>query len=71
MHACIQIHHWCVYVSVTQVIMGQLVFNLGTVEYDMGTHTPVPLEAQVGLAAGAAVVVLIVLVIILMYRYAP
>lgn len=49
--------------------MGQLVFNLGTVEYDMGTHTPVPLEAQVGLAAGAAVVVLIVLVIILMYRY--
>ncbi|KAI5610501.1 plexin-B3, partial [Silurus asotus] len=39
-----------------------------TVEYDMGTHTPVPLEAQVGLAAGAAVVVLIVLVIILMYR---
>lgn len=51
-----------------KVLMGQLVFNLGTVEYDMGTHTPVPLEAQVGLAAGAAVVVLIVLVIILMYR---
>ncbi|GAA6088899.1 plexin-B3 [Tachysurus ichikawai] len=51
-----------------KVVMGQLVFDLGTVEYDMGTHTPVPLEAQVGLAAGAAVVVLIVLVIILMYR---
>ncbi|KAF4072586.1 hypothetical protein AMELA_G00264580 [Ameiurus melas] len=51
-----------------KVLMGQLVFNLGTVEYDMGTHTPVPLEAQVGLAAGAAVVVLVVLVIILMYR---
>ncbi|KAI5095370.1 plexin-B3, partial [Silurus meridionalis] len=51
-----------------KVLMGRLVFNLGTVEYDMGTHTPVPLEAQVGLAAGAAVVVLIVLVIILMYR---
>ncbi|XP_026783793.3 plexin-B3 isoform X1 [Pangasianodon hypophthalmus] len=51
-----------------KVVMGQLEFNLGTVEYDVGTHTPVPLEAQVGLGAGAAVVVLIVLVIILMYR---
>ncbi|KAF5898117.1 plexin-B3 isoform X1, partial [Clarias magur] len=51
-----------------KVVMGWIVFNLSTVEYDMGTHTPVPLEAQVGLAAGAAVVVLIVLVIILMYR---
>ncbi|TTB56408.1 Plexin-B3 [Bagarius yarrelli] len=50
-----------------KVVMGKLVFDLGTVEYDMGTHTPVPLEAQVGLAAGASVVVLIVLVIILMY----
>ncbi|XP_062855287.1 plexin-B3 [Trichomycterus rosablanca] len=51
-----------------RVMMGQLEFNLGTVEYDSGTHSPVPLEAQVGLAAGAAVVVLIVLIIILMYR---
>uniref|UniRef100_A0A8B9LAN5 Plexin B3 n=1 Tax=Astyanax mexicanus TaxID=7994 RepID=A0A8B9LAN5_ASTMX len=51
------------------VVMGKLEFNLGTVQYDLGNHSAMPLEAQVGLAASAAVVVLIVLVIILMYRY--
>uniref|UniRef100_A0AAR2IK09 Plexin-B1 n=1 Tax=Pygocentrus nattereri TaxID=42514 RepID=A0AAR2IK09_PYGNA len=51
-----------------KVVMGRLEFNLGTVQYDIGNHSTMPLEAQVGLAAGAAVVVLIVLVIILMYR---
>ncbi|XP_036435387.1 plexin-B3 [Colossoma macropomum] len=51
-----------------KVVMGRLEFNLGTVQYDSGNHSTMPLEAQVGLAAGAAVVVLIVLVIILMYR---
>uniref|UniRef100_A0A8B9L9B5 Plexin B3 n=1 Tax=Astyanax mexicanus TaxID=7994 RepID=A0A8B9L9B5_ASTMX len=52
-----------------KVVMGKLEFNLGTVQYDLGNHSAMPLEAQVGLAASAAVVVLIVLVIILMYRY--
>ncbi|KAG9270063.1 plexin-B3 [Astyanax mexicanus] len=51
-----------------KVVMGKLEFNLGTVQYDLGNHSAMPLEAQVGLAASAAVVVLIVLVIILMYR---
>ncbi|XP_066499217.1 plexin-B3 [Hoplias malabaricus] len=51
-----------------RVVMGKLEFNLGKVQYDSGNHSTMPLEAQVGLAAGAAVVVLIVLVIILMYR---
>uniref|UniRef100_A0A8C2KLN4 Plexin-B1 n=1 Tax=Cyprinus carpio TaxID=7962 RepID=A0A8C2KLN4_CYPCA len=45
-----------------------LAFDLGPVQYDNDLHSPVPLAAQIGLAAGAAVVVLIVLVIILMYR---
>ncbi|KAK1801097.1 hypothetical protein P4O66_022797 [Electrophorus voltai] len=54
---------------ILKVQMGGLEFNLGSVQYDSGTHSPVPLEAQVGLAASAAVVVLIVLVVILMYRY--
>uniref|UniRef100_A0AAY5F354 Plexin-B1 n=1 Tax=Electrophorus electricus TaxID=8005 RepID=A0AAY5F354_ELEEL len=53
---------------ILKVQMGGLEFNLGSVQYDSGTHSPVPLEAQVGLAASAAVVVLIVLVVILMYR---
>lgn len=51
-----------------QVIMGHLMFDLGPVQYDTDDPSPVPLAAQVGLAASAAVVVLIVLVIILMYR---
>ncbi|XP_051525586.1 plexin-B1-like [Myxocyprinus asiaticus] len=51
-----------------KVLMGKLEFDLGPVQYDNHLHSPVPLAAQVGLAAGAAVVVLIVLVIILMYR---
>uniref|UniRef100_A0A8C1NV03 Plexin-B1 n=1 Tax=Cyprinus carpio TaxID=7962 RepID=A0A8C1NV03_CYPCA len=50
------------------VLMGSLAFDLGPVQYDNDLHSPVPLAAQIGLAAGAAVVVLIVLVIILMYR---
>ncbi|XP_076133135.1 plexin-B3 [Alosa pseudoharengus] len=50
------------------VVMGKLVFDLGPVQYDTDDPSPVPLAAQVGLAASAAVVVLIVLVIILMYR---
>lgn len=49
--------------------MGKLNIDLGTVQYDTDSLlSPVPLAAQVGLAAGAAVVVLVVLVIILMYR---
>lgn len=55
-------------VCLTQVLMGNLAFDLGLVQYDNDSHSPVPLAAQIGLAAGAAVVVLIVLVIILMYR---
>lgn len=55
-------------VCLTQVLMGNLAFDLGRVQYDNDLHSPVPLAAQIGLAAGAAVVVLIVLVIILMYR---
>uniref|UniRef100_A0A8C2KNK1 Plexin-B1 n=1 Tax=Cyprinus carpio TaxID=7962 RepID=A0A8C2KNK1_CYPCA len=51
-----------------KVLMGSLAFDLGPVQYDNDLHSPVPLAAQIGLAAGAAVVVLIVLVIILMYR---
>lgn len=51
-----------------KVFMGNITFDLGPVEYDNDLHSPVPLAAQIGLAAGAAVVVLIVLVIILMYR---
>ncbi|XP_030639856.1 plexin-B3 [Chanos chanos] len=51
-----------------RVVMGHLVFDLGPVQYDSSPSSPVPLVAQVGLAAGVAVVVLIVLVIILMYR---
>ncbi|KAI7797950.1 putative plexin-B3, partial [Triplophysa rosa] len=51
-----------------KVLMGKIEFDLGPVEYDNDLHSPVPLAAQIGLAAGAAVVVLIVLVIILMYR---
>ncbi|KAI1892996.1 hypothetical protein AGOR_G00139250 [Albula goreensis] len=51
-----------------QVMMGKLTFDLGPVQYDNDALSPVPLAAQVGLAAGAAVVVLVVLVIILMYR---
>ncbi|XP_045069099.1 plexin-B3-like [Coregonus clupeaformis] len=51
-----------------RVVMGKLNVVLGTVQYDTEGLSPVPLAAQVGLAAGAAVVVLVVLVIILMYR---
>ncbi|KAG7472671.1 hypothetical protein MATL_G00111400 [Megalops atlanticus] len=51
-----------------RVMMGRLEFDLGPVQYDSDALPPVPLAAQVGLAAGAAVVVLVVLVIILMYR---
>uniref|UniRef100_A0A8C1WFB5 Plexin-B1 n=1 Tax=Cyprinus carpio TaxID=7962 RepID=A0A8C1WFB5_CYPCA len=55
-------------VGLYPVLMGSLAFDLGPVQYDNDLHSPVPLAAQIGLAAGAAVVVLIVLVIILMYR---
>ncbi|XP_064156633.1 plexin-B3 [Anguilla rostrata] len=51
-----------------RVVMGRVKFDLGPVLYDGDALSPLPLPAQVGLAAGAAVVVLIVLVIILMYR---
>uniref|UniRef100_A0A673JCD0 Plexin-B1-like n=1 Tax=Sinocyclocheilus rhinocerous TaxID=307959 RepID=A0A673JCD0_9TELE len=44
-----------------KVLMGSLAFDLGPVQYDNDLHSPVPLAAQIGLAAGAAVVVLIVL----------
>ncbi|KAJ8265089.1 hypothetical protein COCON_G00141880 [Conger conger] len=53
---------------VLRVVMGKLEFDLGPVQYDGDALSPLPLAAQVGLAAGAVVVVLIVLVIILMYR---
>uniref|UniRef100_A0A8C1WEI1 Plexin-B1 n=1 Tax=Cyprinus carpio TaxID=7962 RepID=A0A8C1WEI1_CYPCA len=43
-----------------KVLMGSLAFDLGPVQYDNDLHSPVPLAAQIGLAAGAAVVVLIV-----------
>uniref|UniRef100_A0A673GT86 Plexin-B3-like n=1 Tax=Sinocyclocheilus rhinocerous TaxID=307959 RepID=A0A673GT86_9TELE len=43
-----------------KVLMGSLPFDLGPVQYDNDLHSPVPLAAQIGLAAGAAVVVLIV-----------
>lgn len=50
--------------------MGNLQVDLGLVQYDSDTLlSPVPLAAQIGLAAGAAVIILSVLVVILMYRY--
>ncbi|KAM3872597.1 plexin-B3 [Diretmus argenteus] len=51
-----------------KVFMGNLQVDLGLVQYDTDSLSPVPLAAQVGLGAGAAVVVLSVLVVILMYR---
>ncbi|KAM4609893.1 LOW QUALITY PROTEIN: plexin-B3, partial [Polymixia lowei] len=51
-----------------RVYMGNLEVDLGLVQYDTDSMSPVPLAAQVGLAAGAAMVVLSVLVVILMYR---
>lgn len=56
--------------SPLQVFMGNLQVDLGLVQYDSDSLlSPVPLAAQVGLAAGAAVIILSVLVVILMYRY--
>lgn len=50
--------------------MGNLQVDLGWVQYDSDSLlSPVPLAAQIGLAAGAALVILSVLVVILMYRY--
>lgn len=50
--------------------MGNLQVDLGSVQYDSDSLLPpVPLAAQIGLAAGAALVILSVLVVILMYRY--
>lgn len=50
--------------------MGNLQVDLGQVQYDSDSLlSPVPLAAQVSLAAGAAVIILSVLVVILMYRY--
>lgn len=50
--------------------MGNLQVDLGLVQYDSDSLlSPVPLAAQIGLAAGAAVIILSVLVVILMYRY--
>lgn len=50
--------------------MGNLQVDLGLVQYDSNSLlSPVPLAAQIGLAAGAAVIILSVLVVILMYRY--
>lgn len=55
--------------SVLQVFMGNLEVDLGLVQYDSDSLlSPVPLAAQIGLAAGAAVIILSVLVVILMYR---
>lgn len=52
--------------------MGNLQVDLGLVQYDGDSLlSPVPLAAQIGLAAGAAVIILSVLVVILMYRYGP
>lgn len=50
--------------------MGNLQVDLGLVQYDSDSLlSPVPLAAQISLAAGAAVIILSVLVVILMYRY--
>ncbi|KAF0036111.1 hypothetical protein F2P81_011423 [Scophthalmus maximus] len=52
-----------------QVFMGNLQVDLGLVQYDSDSLlSPVPLAAQISLAAGAAVIILSVLVVILMYR---
>ncbi|XP_072305494.1 plexin-B3 isoform X2 [Eucyclogobius newberryi] len=52
-----------------KVLMGNLEVDLGLVQYDSDSPLPpVPLAAQIGLAAGAAVIILSVLVVILMYR---
>ncbi|XP_067832233.1 plexin-B1-like [Heptranchias perlo] len=50
------------------VLMGNLRFELGLVEYDTEGQVTFPLEAKIGLAVGAALVVLLVGVIILIYR---
>lgn len=55
--------------SSSQVFMGNLQVDLGLVQYDSDSLlSPVPLAAQISLAAGAAVIILSVLVVILMYR---
>lgn len=52
-----------------KVVMGNLQVDLGLVQYDSDSLlSPVPLAAQIGLAAGAALIILSVLVVILMYR---
>lgn len=50
-----------------KVQMGNLVLDLGQVQYD-SSPPPVPFVAQIALGAGAAVIILSVLVVILMYR---
>ncbi|CAF89982.1 unnamed protein product, partial [Tetraodon nigroviridis] len=52
-----------------KVFMGSLQVDLGPVQYDSDSLlSPVPLAAQISLAAVAAVIILSVLVVILMYR---
>uniref|UniRef100_A0A3Q2PL87 Plexin-B1 n=1 Tax=Fundulus heteroclitus TaxID=8078 RepID=A0A3Q2PL87_FUNHE len=52
-----------------KVFMGNLQLDLGLVQYDSDSLlSPIPLVAQISLAAGAAVIILSVLVVILMYR---
>ncbi|CAK6977993.1 LOW QUALITY PROTEIN: plexin-B1 [Scomber scombrus] len=52
-----------------KVVMGNLQVDLGLVQYDSDSLlSPVPLAAQISLAAGAALIILSVLVVILMYR---
>uniref|UniRef100_A0A8C9VPW5 Plexin-B1 n=1 Tax=Scleropages formosus TaxID=113540 RepID=A0A8C9VPW5_SCLFO len=51
-----------------QVLMGNLNFSLGKVQYDIQSLSTFPLEAQIGVGVGASIVALIVLIIVLIYR---
>ncbi|XP_048872845.1 plexin-B1 isoform X2 [Brienomyrus brachyistius] len=50
------------------VLMGNLNFSLGKVEYDTQGLSTFPLEAQVGVGVGASILALIVFIIVLIYR---
>uniref|UniRef100_A0A8C9THH0 Plexin-B1 n=1 Tax=Scleropages formosus TaxID=113540 RepID=A0A8C9THH0_SCLFO len=50
------------------VLMGNLNFSLGKVQYDIQSLSTFPLEAQIGVGVGASIVALIVLIIVLIYR---
>ncbi|MFT7812783.1 plexin-B1 isoform X1 [Arapaima gigas] len=50
------------------VLMSNLNFSLGKVQYDTQSLSNFPLEAQIGVGVGASIVALIVLIIVLIYR---